>query len=213
MMVPADPRLAAARDLAASRALPLMQMPHANTLGDIAAGSKRLLCAADGLFVESASASLALRFRLASVTTPFGAVDGYVRPAAGAVPRDLIAEFVNHACSNPHVEIAGVIERAGQSHRLRLLGPISSGGAHVTYSDRDVDDETLVVDLHSHGVMRAAFSLTDDESDLSRRGPYIAMVVGRCGPDQTPEIAARLVQPPYLHNLNYSDLVLMGVIK
>lgn len=200
-----------ALDAAVRNAVPLEGAPHGAAMPVLAAGRKRLVCAADGLYLEARTPALHVRTRIAEATTPYGPVGGLLQPCAGPVPMALVAQFVAAAQASPRTEIAGLIELTGQGHALRLLDSISSGAGHVSYADRDIDDDGLVIDLHSHGVFPARFSAQDDESDLSRRGPYIAMVVGRCDTAR-PEIVTRLVLPPHLIPLTLADLTAIGAL-
>jgi len=86
----------------------------------------------------------------------------------------------------------------------------SASAAHVRYVDT-TDDRRLVFDLHSHAGGSAYFSQTDDVSDGSRPGPYIAVVVGHCE-REVPELVARVVLPPYLVPITIEKLLLDGVL-
>lgn len=200
------------RDRALLGASPVESVLHDAPLREIAPGQRRLVCAANGLYAEARSPALHLRSLIGAGMTPYGQADEIVRPAAGPVPLGLISQFVAAAQATPQQEIAGVIELAEGGYALRLLGPISASAGHVSYSDSDVDDDRLVIDLHSHGPHAAYFSSQDDRSDLSRRGPYIAMVVGRCFSEQ-PELSARLVMPPYLQPITLVALKGMGALS
>jgi PRTRC genetic system protein A len=62
----------------------------------------------------------------------------------------------------------------------------------VSYGRSDIDDETVVVDVHSHGTAAAFFSAQDDEDDTGRGGFYLALVLGDVMA-ATMSVAARLV--------------------
>lgn len=200
------------RDRALLGASPVEPVLHDAPLRPLSPGQRRFVCAANGLYAEARSDALHLRCLVGAGPTPYGQADEFVVPAAGPVPLALVSQFVAAARATPQQEIAGVIVREGAGYALRVLGPISASGEHVSYSDRDVDDDALVIDLHSHGAHAAVFSSQDDRSDLSRRGPYIAMVVGRCFSER-PEIAARLVMPPYLQPATLAGLKLAGALS
>jgi PRTRC genetic system protein A len=151
--------------------------------------------AADGLYLEVRSESLHALQRLVAVPTPYGRVEPFLRLANGPIPTALLRRATDAAAATPN-EVAFCIVSEGQG-TYRLIEPTvhSSSLGHITYADT-VDDNALVIDLHSHGDLRAFFSAQDDRSDLARPGPYIAIVIGRCS--TAPEIALRLVSPPYL---------------
>lgn len=130
---------------------------------------------------------------------PYGDLVPRLRCAAGAVPRALLAEFIAHASANAHQEVAAAILVNEDASGFELVWPEvqSSSAGHIRYIDTGIDDARLVIDLHSHATGRAFFSSQDDESDGSRAGPYLSMVVGRCDTAK-PELVACLVLPPYL---------------
>jgi len=198
-------------DVAVRNAVPLEGALHGAPLAPLEPGRKRLVCGSDGLYMESRTPSLLIRTRIGEAKTPYGRVDSVLRPQNGPIPKSLIARFVAAAQESARTEIAAVIETSGAGYALRRLNSISSGAGHVSYADQDIDDDALVIDLHSHGSFAARFSAQDDDSDLSRRGPYIAMVVGRCDTAK-PEIATRLVMPPYLMPLTMTELTALGVL-
>lgn len=199
-----------ALDMAATRAMPLAVALHAERLPDVAAGQRRLVCAANGMFVEAASRALRACAKLSEFTTPYGPYRGGLHLVNGPIPRALLDEFTAQARANASTEVAAIIETFDGGYRLRYLTPHSADAGHIRYDDGQVNDETLVVDLHSHGRGAAFFSCTDDESDLSRRGPYIAVVVGTCH-RVAPTTVFRLVLPPHLMPLSISDLASQGV--
>lgn len=198
---PLDRALAAASPLISNRF---------GGLPDVAEGGKQFVGAGNGLFVRAATPSLRVCAKVADATLPYAPMQPAIAPAHGPVPLALLREFVQWAAAEASHEIAAVIETHAGGYRLRRLDPTSRSAAHVTYDDRQVDDDALVIDLHSHGVLAPRFSATDDASDLSRRGPYIAAVVGHCGTADL--LAFRLVLPPYLVPLDVDDLIALGVL-
>jgi len=197
-------------DKAVSLAMPILGVRHASPLEEIEVGKQRLLVAADGMYVEARSPSLHVRWRVAESTTPYGKVEPVLCPTNGPLPYTLVRAFVGATMHSPAVEIAALIEAAnGKGHQLRYLDPISNGAGHVSYSDRDTNDDTLLVDMHSHGVFDAKFSRQDDDSDRSRRGPYVAVVVGNCNTSK-PHIAARIVVAGHLIEVSQAQLLEAG---
>lgn len=199
-------------DRAAELAMPLVAARHADALPSLAPGLRRLVCAGDGLYAQAATPTLDVSVQVAQLQTPYGKCSQHLRLINGPVPLALVSAFVDAARATPQVEVAGVIEHAPEGgYRLRMIAPRANGAAFVEYDDAEVDDDRLVVDLHSHGYMGPIFSSTDDQSDLSRRGPYLAMVVGHCH-QASPVIHCRVVMPPYLVETSLITLVEQGVL-
>lgn len=195
-------------DTALAAASPLVPNLYAG-LPEVPEGQKQIVGAADGLYVRAATPALSVCARIADAKLPYAPLVQSIRPKYGPIPLTLLHDFVEWAQISRNREIAAVIETYGPGYCLRRLEPTSASGAHITYDDTQVEDDALVVDLHSHGKMPAFFSSTDDESDLSRRGPYIAAVVGECGTRDI--VSFRLVAPPYLIPLDIDWLVENGV--
>lgn len=198
---PLDAALAAAAPLLANRF---------GGLPDVEIGRKELVGASDGIYVRAATPALRVCAPIAPATLPYAPMSMGITPANGPVPLDLLRTFAEWAAADREREIAAVIETHQGAYRLRRLEARDRSASHVTYDDAQVDDDTLVIDLHSHGRLGSYFSETDDASDLSRRGPYIAAVVGECG--ERDIFSFRLVSPPYLLPLDIDWLVQTGVL-
>lgn len=196
-------------DLALEAAAPLLPNRFGG-MQDVAEGAKQFVGAADGLYVRTATPALRVCARVAAAALPYAPLAQSIQPANGPVPISLVRSFLDMAAADREREIAAVIEMHEGGYRLRQLETTDRSAAHVTYDDRQVDDDTLVIDLHSHGRLPAYFSATDDASDLSRRGPYLAMVAGECGSKDL--LACRLVLPPYLIDLDLDHLIEEGVL-
>lgn len=190
---------------------PLMPAPRFGALNVLGVGQKRFLGAADGLYVEARTQALGLRLKIGEALLPYGPLAPEVALPAGPVPRALLREFVKRAQSLAHREVAAaVVLDADGAYRLEWPAVEHASAGHIRYRDT-FDDARLVLDLHSHASGAAFFSHMDDASDLSRPGPYFALVVGRCDrPD--PEIVARAVLPPYLQPLPLTWLLEHGVL-
>lgn len=201
--------MCSAIDKAVSLAMPIVGVPHASPLLPVEIGKQRLLVASDGLYVEARSPMLHVRWKVADAQTPYGSLTAILCPTNCSLPYALVREFVGASMRSSTVEIAATIEGTDISHRLRFLDPISSGAGHVSYSDRDTDDDALLVDMHSHGAFEARFSAQDDESDRSRRGPYVAIVIGNCNTSQ-PRMVARIVAAGCLIDVTESELLDAG---
>jgi PRTRC genetic system ThiF family protein/PRTRC genetic system protein A len=158
----------------------------------LAVGHKRLLGSAQGLYVEARSAAWDVCARVATVALPYGEMSPRLRCPAGAIPLALLNTFVAQAQASPAREIAAAIVLSDTGFALVWPTVESSSSAHVRYIDTDIDEDRLVIDLHSHGHHDAIFSGTDDNSDCSRRGPHLSMVVGRCHTDQPDDVRAHV---------------------
>lgn len=192
-----------ALDAAIQAATPALMVPHDGELPELLVGRKRFLLAADGIYLDVASAAMRARLRVATMPMPYGPVTPFISLVDGTMPAKLLQDAITTAIAHPSVEVAFGIEASDAGYVLRQPAVRSASAAHITYDDV-LDDERLVLDLHSHGRAAAFFSTTDDDSDLARVGPYIAAVVGRV--HQTPELALRFVCPPYLIPLSIDDL-------
>jgi PRTRC genetic system protein A len=199
------------RDRVLDAACPLRSAPRYTAHQQTPAGAKCIIAAADGLYIEAASGALRVRQRIAALPLPYGPLAPSVELVHGPVPRDLFAQFIRRACESPDREVAAAIVATSSGYELHWPNVLSSSAGHVRFIDDIDDEESIVVDLHSHGRHRAFFSPTDDQSDLTRRGPLLAMVVGRCGAE--PEIAARFVMPPHLIQCGVADLSRLGVFR
>lgn len=197
------------RDAALAAALPIQAALFARQR-PLPTGQKRIIASADAIMVEASSPALHVCQPIAQCSLPYSPMAPFVRPALGPVPLQLLREFERWAVQESHHEIAAVIEVHEGTYRLRRLEANSQSASHVSYDDSQVDDDTLVIDLHSHGVLSPAFSYTDDESDRSRRGPHIAMVVGECG--RSNRFNARVCVSPYLISTSINELVTAGVL-
>lgn len=190
---------------------PLVPAPRFGTLSELQAGKKRFIGAADGVYVEASTEALRLRLRVARAVLPYGPLAAQVDLDAGPVPRALLREFVECAQAHAEREVAAAVVLDGNGiYRLHWPAVEDASAGHVSYRDT-LDDARLVLDLHSHAGGAAFFSRTDDASDLTRPGPYFALVVGRCN-QADPEIVARAVLPPYLQPLPLAWLLDHGVL-
>lgn len=189
-------------DHAIQSTCPTEIVPHVGELPPLA-GHKRLLLASDGVYLDCANAALQARVRLSALSLPYGATTPFLHLPHGPLPRALLQQALAAAAATP-IEVAFGLQHDEDDGYVLIQPPVTSASrSHVSYEDA-LDDQRLIVDLHSHGQGRAFFSATDDASDLARVGPYLAVVVGRA--DTAPEIAVRLVCPPFLIPLSLDDL-------
>ncbi|AVQ00248.1 PRTRC system protein A (plasmid) [Ahniella affigens] len=193
-------------------ATPLIPVPRFGTLAPLDRGAKRFLAGADGLYVQSSTEAMEVTMKLAPVKLPFGECCERIVLPNGPIPMALIKDFIRASRQSYPNEIAAAIVLGDAGH-YELVWPEvqSASGGHVRYVDSVVNDDRLVVDLHSHGEHDAFFSRTDDESDCSRRGPYMAFVVGRLRSER-PQVAVRLALAPYLAMDSIDRMISEGLI-
>lgn len=184
------------RDQAVQSSLPILAVPHDGSLPALPVGQRRLLLAADGLYLEVAAPRMQATLRLAQTTLPFGTLQQRLVFPHGPLPASHLRALAERAKATPKEEVAGaVVWTEGKGYEFVVPEVLSASAGHISYRD-SFDDEGLMLDLHSHATGPAYFSSVDDESDSARPGPYLAVVLGRC--DGPLEIALRFVSAPFL---------------
>jgi PRTRC genetic system protein A len=185
--------LADRRDFALLSSTPALMQPRFGTLAPLRAGH-RYIVGRGGLYVEARSAVLHAVACVApsAAALPFGVVTPSLTVPEGGLPRNLIEEAVVRSRGCVPEEWAGVIVYGASGYRLVEPEVLSRSAAHVSYGRSGIDDETVVVDVHSHGKGAAYFSAQDDEDDTARGGFYLAVVLGEVTAE-SPSVAARLV--------------------
>lgn len=175
------------RDIALQASCSALAVPKFTALPDMAMG-QRVLVAGDGVFLQVKTAWLDCILPLASlgIRLPYGHVSPSIRCAFGKVPSVLLREFVDWARASLPDEVAGGLVYSSATGKLRLARYESAWKSPhgVAYRLPPLPpDETVAVDLHSHGSAAAFFSATDDADDL---GIKIAGVFGEVDqPDPT----------------------------
>ena len=193
-------------DRAVQRSLPIVPAPIEGDLSRVAAGQRRLVMGQDGVYIEAASHVLHTIKPIGECTTPFGQVPTGTTPCFGKLGMSLLNELIKLARSAGKEETAALIV-ADDENGYVIVRPriISATAGEVTYDESGIDRSRLVVDMHSHGRFDSFFSAQDDASDLSRMGPHVSLVVGRCNTDK-PQVNARLVIPPYLIDVSLDEV-------
>jgi len=199
------------RDAILQAAFPTVPVPRFGALPELEVGRKRLLMAADGVYLEVRSTALHARLRLAAVETPHGTCTECITPTGGRLDQTWIGKLAALALDGGASEVAGGIVLGSEGWCIQHPQTLSSSGDHVSYRD-EFEDDRLLVDMHSHGAHDAFFSSTDDAGDLSRPGPYLAVVLGRCESRATLSWVVRFVCAPYLIPLDTEQLVLLGCL-
>jgi PRTRC genetic system protein A len=168
------------RDLALQASCPVLAAPRFGELPPMGNG-QRIVVAANGLFVQVKLDWLDCIQRLAPATgfpLPYGTVQERMAFAFGRLPIHLIEQFIAAGRERLPDETAGALVYSRTSARLRLVvhPPVSASPDHITYGVPAMSaDESLAVDLHTHGRLPAFWSRTDNRDDT---GIKIAGVFG-----------------------------------
>jgi PRTRC genetic system protein A len=188
-----------ALDMATYRAAPLQAAPQHCEFAPLVSNGHRLLVAQDGMHLEVRRPWLHFIHSIAKphldVRIPYGAIEDKLELAFGRLGTALpqLKEFGAYAMAESPVESAASLlwNHKTQEWSIRYPEVIgAASAASIQYKQVDVgEDESLVIDLHSHGTNAAFFSATDNEDD--RGSVKIAGVFGNL--DQPmPTVAFRL---------------------
>lgn len=201
-MIESDFKMLSAGQRALADACPVVCVPPLADHTPLAVPGRRWVMAGDGLYLEARSLALHVMHKVSDLHSAYGQAKQFVRTINGKVPQALLDQCVELAVSAGDKETAALIHWNQEQARYVLSTPeiISAGSTHVIYRD-DSEDDLLVYDFHSHGDLPGYFSGTDDASDRSRMGPYIAAVAGHCQSMETVNVRSRMCLSPYLVNL------------
>lgn len=184
-----------ARDAALQASCPVVIAPRFGALPDMDRG-QRLVVAADGLFVQIKLDWLdcirCLTPQGLGLPLPYGAVEERLRFSFGVLPIRLIERFIEEGRRSLPNEAAAALIYSRTSGQLRLAScePVRCTPTRIDYrAPAMAADETLAVDLHTHGRLAAFWS---DEDDRDDQGIKIAGVFGRLH-EPRPEACFRLV--------------------
>lgn len=183
-----------ARDQALLASCPVVAAPRFGELSDMANG-QRLIVAANGVFVQVRLDWLDCVHRLTppvGLPLPYGHVEERLRFSFGVLPIRLIEDFLDTARKGLPDEVAGVLiyRRGTRSLRLALCEPMCASPARIEYRRPAMQgDETVAVDLHTHGCGFPCWSADDDRDD---QGIKVAGVFG-CLHQPRPQAEFRLV--------------------
>lgn len=189
------------RDQALQRTMPCVAVPRFGQLPamDHTSAGMRLLVARSGVYVQVKLDWLEATVRVQSLpgrpALPYGDVNERIRFAFGIIPISLLEGFIEAGRSALPNEIAGalIFSRQTGSLRLTLHDAIEAGPNGVRYRLPHLQaDESLAVDLHTHGHGAAFWSPTDDADD---QGIKVAGVFGNLDVrrHERPSAAFRLV--------------------
>lgn len=164
-----------ALDMATYNAAPVVAVPMYSEFAPLVENGHRFLLATDGLYLEVRRPWLHLIHRLVeqpgTVRIPYGPLVGKMEFGYGrlgtAIPQ--MKEFAAHALAASPIEAAGSLVWNHVTSEWALKYPKTIGEAttgSIQYEQVELgENESLVVDLHSHGAHPAFFSPTDDADD------------------------------------------------
>jgi PRTRC genetic system protein A len=187
-----------ARDAALQAACPVVIAPRFGALPDMSPG-QRLVVAANGLFVQVKLDWLDCLHCLTpqgpqglGLPLPYGEVAERLRFRFGVLPIRLIEQFVEAGRRALPNEAAGALiySQSGKALRLALCEAVRCSPTRIDYRvPAMAEDESVAVDLHTHGRLPAFWSGEDDRDD---QGIKVAGVFGRLH-EATPDACFRLV--------------------
>ncbi len=183
------------RDAALQSTCPVVAMPRYGLLPDMANG-QRVIVAANGAFVQVKLDWLDCVQRLMpcrpAMPVPYGQVQERVAFSFGVLPIRLIEAFIERGRRALPNEVAGALVYSSRTRGLRLVmcNALRSSPTHIDYCLPVLaDDETVAVDLHTHGHGAPFWSADDDRDD---QGIKVAGVFG-CLHHERPSAEFRLV--------------------
>jgi len=185
-------------DMALLAAAPIAAVPRHAPFHPLQENGHRFLLAADGLHLEVRRPWLHFIHRLAeqtAVAIPYGEVEKTClldfKSIGSALPQ--MKEFATKARADAPIEAAASLLWNHRERTWRIAYPEIIGEASasmIQYAQVEVGpDESLALDIHSHGHAGAFFSDTDDTDD--RGAVKISAVFGNLDSDK-PTCAFRL---------------------
>jgi PRTRC genetic system protein A len=182
------------RDSALQSACPALAAPRFGALPDMTNG-QRVVIAANGVFVQVKLDWLDCTLRIADLPSapplPYGPMQARIAFAFGVIPVRLLEAFIEAGRARLPNEIAGGLiysRRTGQL-RLQVYHALQASPKGIAYRMPLLEeDESIAIDLHTHGRSRAFWSSTDNGDD---RGIKVAGVFGHLHRDK-PSAAFRL---------------------
>ncbi|WP_038205770.1 PRTRC system protein A [Xenophilus azovorans] len=169
------------RDQALLATCPVVAAPRFGALSDMPNG-QRIVVARNGWFVQTRldwlDSITALGPEPPTMRLPYGEVQERLRFSFGPLPIRMIEDFVAYGRAHLPDEVAGVLIYARSTGRLRLAicEAERASPIHIDYRRPPMaGDETVAVDLHTHGHGPAFWSADDDRDD---QGIKVAGVFG-----------------------------------
>lgn len=193
------------RDAALQKACPTLAAPRFGALPEMENG-QRIVVAANGVFVQMKLDWLDCIVRIADIAPvpplPYGVVQEHIVFSFGVIPVRLLEEFIAAGRAGLPNEVAGglLYSRSTKQLRLQIYDAIRASPNRIDYRMPQLqEDETIAIDLHTHGRAPAFWSPTDNADD---RGVKVAGVFGHL--DQAePNAAFRLVVNGYYKALRH----------
>lgn len=185
-------------DQALLAAAPIAAVPRHAPFHPLQENGHRFLLAADGLHLEVRRPWLHFIHRLAespNVAIPYGAIEKKCALDFGTIGSALpqMKEFATKAKADAPIEAAASLLWDHAARTWRIAYPEVMGAAsasRIQYHQVEVgENESLAIDLHSHGHLAAFFSDTDDADD--RGAVKISAVFGNLDTDK-PTVAFRM---------------------
>lgn len=185
-------------DMALLAAAPVAAVPRYAPFHPLQESGHRFLLAEDGLYLEVRRPWLHHIQQLTKHTTvaiPYGKLEAKCELDFGRIGTALpqMKEFATKAKADAPIEAAASLLWNHKEKSWRIVYPEIVGKAtagSIKYQQVLLsEDESLAIDLHSHGHLGAFFSATDDEDD--RGAVKIAAVFGDLDKDK-PTVAFRM---------------------
>lgn len=174
---------------------PTIAEPKFSTRWPMPANSHRFVSAESGLWLEVHRPWLYLLVEIApaEIALPYGALAATDEYSFGREEMlQVIHQFVDDAREALPNEAAAwaVWDERDQRLHYQLLTPDHASPGGITFPRPVLDEhQTLAIDLHSHGDMKAFWSATDDNDDAGE--VKLAVVIGEVN-DNKPGIRIRL---------------------
>jgi len=175
------------RDLAVQSVTPTVMVPRFGDFKELRKYGQRMLAAANGTWFEANRPWLYVRLPVAPaplVPVPYGEVTQKINFRCGKLPKALVLQFIAEARKRIPNECAGWIvwNSVLGNWKLLMLEELKVGHDHVSVAlPVLLDNEHLVIDIHSHGLIKAFFS---DEDNFDDMNDYkISIVVGNLNED------------------------------
>lgn len=182
------------RDSALQSTCPVLAAPRFGALPDMKNG-QRVVIAANGMFVQVKLDWLDCLLRIADLPSapplPYGTAQERITFSFGVIPVRLLEAFIRAGREKLPDEIAGglIYSRRTGELRLQVYDALQASPGGIAYRMPQLnEDDSIAIDLHTHGRSRAFWSLIDNGDD---QGIKVAGVFGHLHRDK-PSAAFRL---------------------
>jgi PRTRC genetic system protein A len=172
------------RDATLQALTPTVMVPRFGAFEPLSQPGHRFLAASNGEYLELRRAWIYTRVQIAQgsvVAKPYGAVTECIDWLCPPIPLFLFERFARVAREHCPLEAAGWItwnQHSGQ-FAFREVDVRQASASYIHFDRPRLEEgEHLVVDLHSHGLGKAFFSVTDNLDD--RGEVKLSIVFGHC---------------------------------